>query len=214
MRRKFIVFPLFAGLLLLVAFGTGARCIMATATQVTDGDTFDATANDAFGWGGDCPVTDGQQYHVRLINVDAPTGDECYAQEAKDYLTNLIEGKRVCLARDVGCRDSSGNILAYVGVSQDPAGMGCDTFVNAEMIRNGYARTATTGSPAALRWLLNFLQCQAYRQQAGMWGACPDLAPPPNCPGAPIATGTPKAHPTRTWGKTKTPEPATATPAP
>jgi len=193
-RRKLIVLPLFAALLL-VAFGTGARCIMATATHVTSGDTFDATANDPVGWGGDCQVTQGDQYHVRLIDVNAPTGSECYAQEATDYLTNLIEGKPVCLGRDIGCRDTSGNILAYVGVNSSGTGMGCDTFVNAEMVRRGYARTVTTGNPTALRWLLNFLQCQAYAEKAGMWGACPDLTPPTGCmvhpTPSPHSTGTP-----------------------
>lgn len=219
MRRKFIVLPLFAALLLLVAFGTGMRCIVATATHVTDANSFDATADHVWGWGGDSPVNPGDEYHVRLMDIKAPTGSECYAQEATDYLTNLIEGKRVCLARDIGSHDSSGQLLAYVAVSSDSSAMGCDVFVNAEMVSKGYARTAADARGTPLRWLLNFLQCQAYQEKLGMWGDCPDLPPPTGCMAhltpQPHSTGTPPAHSTGTpcAHSTATPTPdSTGTP--
>ncbi|MGD0116383.1 MAG: thermonuclease family protein [Dehalococcoidia bacterium] len=211
MRRKFIVLPLFGALLLSAALGTGARCIMVTATQVTDGNSFDATAGYLSGLCNDPSAEPGGQYHVQLQDVQAPTGDQCYAQEATDYLRSLIEGKTVCLLPDGGRKNSSTDLTAYVGVSSDPSAAGCDVFVNAEMIRRGYAQTAADGGHSPLHWLLNFLQCGAYEQQLGMWGACPDLSPPAGCRAqptpAPEPTGTPSPEFTPTPGPTGTPSP-------
>jgi endonuclease YncB( thermonuclease family) len=197
--------------MLSAAFGTGMRCIVATATHVTDGNSFDATADFADGWGNDCHVQQGDQYQVRLIGIEAPTGDQCYAQEATDYLKNLIEGKRVCLMRDIGCRDSSGQLLAYVGVNSDSATMGCDVFVNADMVLQGYARAVAGPHQGMLHWLLEAFQCQAYETGRGMWGACPDLTPPERCGTQPTPTPGPEqsATPTPAEG-TGTP---TATPS-
>jgi endonuclease YncB( thermonuclease family) len=203
-QRKFFVLPALAALLLLVAFGTGMRCIVAKATHVNDANTFDATANFALGWGDDCPVTPGDDYHVRLIGVQAPTGDECYAQQATDYVKNLVEGQRVCLMRDIGCHDSTGNLLAYVGVNTDPSKLGCDVFLNLDLVRQGYARAVATPPDTLLRWLLELFQCQAYREGRGMWGACPDLPVPLGC----------RVGPTPPAGSTATPVPPESTPTP
>ncbi|MGA2285992.1 MAG: thermonuclease family protein [Dehalococcoidia bacterium] len=211
MRRKFIVLPLFGALLLIAALGTGMRCIMVTATHVTDGNSFDATAGYLSGLRNGPSTEPGGQYHVQLEDVQAPTGDQCYAQEATNYLRSLIEGKTVCLLPDGGKKNSSSDLRAYVGVSSDPSAAGCDLFVNADMIRRGYAQTAADGGHTPLHWLLNFLQCGAYQQQLGMWGACPDLPPPPGCKAqptpAPEPTGTPSPEFTPTPGPTGTSSP-------
>ena len=216
MRRKFIVLPLFGALLLTAALGTGMRCIMVTATHVTDGNSFEATAGYLSGMCNDPSNEPSGQYHVQLQDVQAPTGDQCYAQEATDYLRSLIEGKTVCLLPDGGRKNSSSDLRAYVGVSSDPSAAGCDVFVNAEMIRRGYAQTAADGGRTPLHWLLNFLQCGAYQQQLGMWGACPDLPPPPGCKAQPTPepTGTPSPQLTPTPGPTGTPSPESSSRTP
>jgi endonuclease YncB( thermonuclease family) len=209
MRRKFFVLPLFAALMLVAALGTGMRCISATATLVTDGNSFDAKADSARGWGNASHVPQGDEYHVRLIGVEAPTGDQCYAQEATDYLKSLIEGKKVCLMPDMGSRDSNGQLFAYVAVSSDPSTMGCDVFVNADMVLQGYARADAVAHPGVLRQVFEFLQCQAYSEGRGMWGACPDLPPPEKCGPQP----TPAPEQTATPAPTESTATPTANPS-
>ena len=78
-------------------------------TKVVDGDTF---------W-----VDDGSEkgLKIRFIGVDAPesrrTGRKeigYYGQEAKEYMTKLLSGKRVRLEYDVGMFDQYKRTLAYV----------------------------------------------------------------------------------------------------
>lgn len=59
-----------------------------TATNVIDGDTYDVIASN------------GTQYRVRLADVNAPERDTTGYDEAKEYLTTLINGKRVYLDTD------------------------------------------------------------------------------------------------------------------
>ncbi len=68
---------------------------------------------------------------VRLIGINAPeTGEPCY-QESKNTLKNMIEGKNIRLERDVTDKDQYDRLLRYVYLG--------DIFVNAEMVRLGYA---------------------------------------------------------------------------
>jgi endonuclease YncB( thermonuclease family) len=195
--------------MLTAAFGTGMRCIIATATHVTDANTFTAKADSPYAWGHAACNDQGTEYNVRLMGIEAPTGDECYAQEATDYLTTLLEGKRVCLMPDMGDNQSSAELSAYVWVSTDPSQRGCDDFANAEMVWQGYARVVESDQNGFQNGLtqriLKVLECQAYVFGRGMWGAC-DVPAPEGC----------GAEPTPTPESTATPAPAesTATPTP
>lgn len=79
----------------------------ATITRVVDGDTVKAEIN-------------GVSETVRLIGIDTPEtkhpriGKEPYGQEASDYTTALLEGKRVMLEYDLEPRDHYGRLLAYI----------------------------------------------------------------------------------------------------
>jgi len=59
-----------------------------TASSVIDGDTYDISASN------------GTQYRVRLADVNAPERDNTGYNEAKEYLTTLIDGKSVYLDVD------------------------------------------------------------------------------------------------------------------
>ena len=76
---------------------------------------------------------------IRLIGVDAPEiqhddiPGEWYGKEAKEFLKQLAEGKECTLGYETdGIRDRYGRILAYVFMG--------NKLLNAEMIRQGYAR--------------------------------------------------------------------------
>ena len=88
-----------------------------TVTEVVDGDTFYLGNGDK----------------VRMLGINTPESGRPYAQEATDFLTNMILGKEVTLVNDSknGDSDSYGRLLAHVYVN--------DTFVNYEIIKAGFA---------------------------------------------------------------------------
>ncbi|MHB8984253.1 MAG: thermonuclease family protein, partial [Carboxydocellales bacterium] len=95
--------------------------------RVVDGDTFIITKHND---------------RVRLIGVDAPEsvkpGEEPqhYGHEASNYLNNLLAFQEVKLVFDLDRRDKYGRLLAYVYLKDG-------TFVNASLLKEGYARVLT-----------------------------------------------------------------------
>jgi micrococcal nuclease len=129
-----------------------------TVTKVIDGDTF---------W-----VNNGSQkgLKVRLIGVDAPESRKVfrkkvgfYGKEAKMYLINLLQNKRVKLVSDVDSLDRYGRTLSYVYLEDG-------TFINAELVKNGYAMVMTI--PPNVRFVEEFvtLQQEARENNRGLWG--------------------------------------------
>ena len=89
---------------------------------------------------------------------------ECFAREASAFLERLVEGRRVRLERDVEARDRYGRLLAYVHRGE--------LFVNAEMVRRGYATVATFPPNVRHADELVRLQRGARRDGSGLWGRC------------------------------------------
>jgi len=182
-RRKALLLPLLLALLLVAAFGTGLRCVVATVTRVVDGDTIDVRADLPLGWGDDCPVAQGDVYRMRLIGVNTPEvygQRECYGQEASDYVKNLLADHAVCLLRDKSCTDRYDRLLAYVWVDTDPSTPGCELFLNGDLVSKGYAQATAYPPDTLMRRIFEALECDAYRNGRGMWSAC-DLLAPTNC---------------------------------
>jgi len=211
---------LLLGVITLAVLGTGAKCAIGSVTHVRDGDTFVArvTWHDAEYA---CRIVDGQLHTIRLIGVDTPEtvhprrSPECYGPEAATFTRNLLQGRNVCLLQDVSCRDWYGRLLAHVWVDTDPNHPGCETFLSAELVQQGYARVKTYPPDTAFKDLLKSLECEAYQARRGLWGAC-DYPPPTGCgltptPPAPTPTPTPTRTPTPTPTSTPTPTP---TPSP
>jgi len=90
---------------------------------------------------GDTLVLDGNE-RVRLIGVDTPeTVDprrpvQYFGKEASAFTRRLAEGKRARLAYDRERTDRYGRTLAYVYLEGG-------TFLNAEIIRQGYGHAYT-----------------------------------------------------------------------
>ena len=139
--------------------GTPAPEGEATVTRVVDGDT----VHVALG---------GQDETVRYIGVDTPesvkpnTPVQCFAKAASAANERLVDGERVRLAYDVERRDRYGRLLAYVYRARD------DAFVNAALVRDGYARTMTI--PPNVRFADRFaaLAREARESGRGLWRAC------------------------------------------
>ena len=61
---------------------------------------------------------------------------ECFAKRASAFNHRLVDGEQVRLVRDAEARDRYGRLLAYVYRVRDKR------FVNAALVRRGYARAA------------------------------------------------------------------------
>ncbi len=106
---------------------------------------------------------------VRYIGVDTPELHhprkpvQFYAREAMEFNRRMVEGRAVRLEFDVERRDKYGRLLAYVYL---PDG----TFVNAELVRQGYAQLLTFPPNVKYVALFRKLQTQAREANRGLWG--------------------------------------------
>jgi micrococcal nuclease len=121
---------------------------------------------------GDTVVVSGNR-SVRLIGVDAPETKDprrpvgCFGREASRFLISLLpRGTTVRLVGDVESEDRYGRLLAYVYRRAD------GLFVNAELVRQGYAHVLTIPPNLAHADELVALAGQARLADRGLWGAC------------------------------------------
>lgn len=137
--------------------GPPGREASGTVTRVVDGDT--AEIELASG-----------THDVRYIGIDTPEsvtpGEpvECFGRRASAANARLVEGERVRLVFDSERRDRYGRLLAYVHAG--------DVFVNAELVRDGLARTLEIAPNTAHAGLFDRLEQGAANAARGLWGAC------------------------------------------
>ncbi len=109
---------------------------------------------------------------VRYIGVDTPesvkpgTPVQCFAKAASAANRRLVEGQEVRLVLDAEARDRYGRTLAYVYRSSD------GLFVNAELVRRGYAKPLTIPPNVAHAVELRRLAASARRGGRGLWSRC------------------------------------------
>jgi micrococcal nuclease len=135
----------------------GGDARLVRVTRVVDGDTLVVTGDE----------------RVRLIGVDTPetkkpgTPVQCFGRKATALTERLIDGRRVRLELDVEHRDRYGRLLAYVRRAGD------GLFLNAELVRRGYATALTV--PPDVRYADRFVRLAREARQAGrgLWSACP-----------------------------------------
>ncbi len=108
---------------------TGLHSRTARVLRVVDGDTIVVRG------------ASGAPERVRYIGMDTPESVkpgvpvQCYAERASVLNRRLVAGRTVRLVSDAEATDRYGRTLAYV--YRQPDGL----FVNAELVRRGYART-------------------------------------------------------------------------
>jgi len=127
-----------------------------SVTKVVDGDTF---------W-----VDDGSEkgLKIRLIGVNTPETVhprkpvEFYGKEASNYVKSILTGKKVRLEFDVDRVDRYGRTLAYVFLKDG-------TFLNADLIKNGYGQVMTV--PPNVKYSEKFLELEskARENNIGLW---------------------------------------------
>jgi micrococcal nuclease len=120
----------------------------ARVVRVIDGDTIE--------------IEDGAR--VRYIGIDTPEVypyTEFYGEEALQKNRELVEGKAVRLEADVTDKDQYGRLLRYVYVD--------GLFVNAELVRLGYARAFPYPPDTSHQELLSRLEDGARDAGIGLW---------------------------------------------
>lgn len=106
---------------------------------------------------------------VRYIGIDTPELSDTrpsirrMAYAARGYNRRLVAGSRITLEYDIERFDKYHRLLAYVYVN--------DLFVNAEMVREGYARTLTYPPNVLHTSLFERLQNEAKNDERGIWQA-------------------------------------------
>ena len=127
-------------------------------SKFVDGDTF---------WVKDAK---GKEEKIRLIGIDAPearrTGKKDighYGKEASAYVEKFIGEKRVRLEFDVSRYDRYKRTLAYVYLEDG-------TFLNAHLVKQGYASVMTVPPNVKYAELFVKLQREAREHKMGLWG--------------------------------------------
>lgn len=145
----------------------GPAEMVALVTRVVDGDTFEARI-------------DGEEEDVRLIGVDTPESVEpgapveCFGPQASSFAHRLLEGRRLRLVFGEERRDPYDRLLAYAYLDPAVEAHAPDRprFVNAALVRLGYAETLTIPPNDRFAPLLRRLELRAARTGRGLWGAC------------------------------------------
>ena len=146
-------------------------------TRVISGDTIEVLITN-------------QTYRVRYIGVISPSllsPAEWQAGQSINFNQNLVEGKNVILIQDAVEQDNEGNHPRYVLIDQ--------TFVNYDMVRQGFAKIASTPPNTACDASLLAAQVEAQTNVRGVWVPTP------------IPTFTITSTPTITLTPSKTIEP-------
>lgn len=106
---------------------------------------------------------------VRLIGINAPEKDQLGSDQARSFLQGLLAGKELRIEKGVEERDKYNRLLCYVYAGSPRLGGAGDTFINAEMIKNGYA--VTLFYPLNDKYQSEFIQLEiiAKETKKGLW---------------------------------------------
>lgn len=125
-------------------------------TKIVDGDTFYARNRG------------GVKLKYRLIGINTPEfshfgrPEQPFAQEATDFLTDLLASNTVRLEYDIDPQDKYGRELVYAYL---PDG----TFVNAALVKEGWAQIRTIQPNTKHADYFYKLQQQARTNKLGIW---------------------------------------------
>ena len=131
---------------------------VAFVSRVIDGDTF--------------VLSDSQ--HVRILGINCPEiarlnkPAEPFSKEASEKTKSLVEHKTVKLTFEGRAFDIFGRLLAYVWLTDS---IGKDSvFVQAELLKNGFARISYYTKEKRYYSLFYNLRNTARKKKLGIWG--------------------------------------------
>jgi micrococcal nuclease len=122
----------------------------ARVTRIIDGDTIEVEIG-------------GFVFGLRYIGIDCPEPGQPHGDQATQANRQLVEGKTVLLEKDISDADGEGRLLRYVHVGE--------IFVNAELVRLGYATASTYPPDVRYSDLFAQLAMEAKEAARGLWAA-------------------------------------------
>lgn len=129
----------------LFAPAVAAETLRGKVVKVADGDTVTI-------------MTDAGKERIRLVGIDTPEKKQApWGPRAKAFTEKLVMGKQVRVETDVEARDRYGRVLGYLFVN--------GTFVNLELVRQGYAMLYT--SPPNVAHTDAFVAAQREAREGG-----------------------------------------------
>lgn len=130
----------------------------ATVLNIIDGDTIEVSLS-------------GRRQTVRYIGIDTPERGDYYYSEATEANRALVKDQQVILVKDISETDRYGRLLRYVYL---PDG----TFVNAELVAQGFAFAVTFPPDVQQQQYFQSLEREARRIGRGLWATeATDVAP-------------------------------------
>lgn len=123
----------------------------AEVLSITDGDTIHVSIQN-------------KEYKLRYIGINSPEiyeKSEFFGLEASEKNKVLVDGKRVFLIKDRSNVDQYGRLLRYVMVG--------NTFVNLQLIREGFAIAKDYPPDTACSRSFNEAEKLARQEKLGIW---------------------------------------------
>lgn len=107
---------------------------------------------------------------LRYLGISVPElstteKNACFSLEAANENQRLVEGKKIRIEKDVSERDKYGRLLGYVYLEDG-------TFVNMELIKNGFAVAAPYAPDVSKANLFKEIEKEASANKLGLWGKC------------------------------------------
>jgi micrococcal nuclease len=115
-------------------------------------------------------------YKVRLLDIDTPESVkagvpvQAFSKEASRYTEKKTINTDVKLIFGKGLKDKYGRLLAYVILKDG-------SFLNAQLVRYGYARAEILAPNVEFADYFYKLQEEAVNDKIGLWGLPPDKIP-------------------------------------
>ena len=138
--------------------GCGGKCgpRKAIVDEVIDGDTI--------------RLEDGQKIRLFLVNTPETTGgkNDCFGQEARQFLIDMVEGKEVQLDYGKDCTTNFDRTLAYVSVD--------GRELNSLLVERGYGCAYFVRPSEEQRYdEFDALELDARAAGRGLWGSCTEI---------------------------------------
>jgi micrococcal nuclease len=119
-------------------------------TKVIDGDTIEIDT----------------QERIRLSGINSPETGECYYQEAKDRLTELILNKNIYLERDYTNKDKYKRLLRYIHLNNQE--------INSLLTKEGFVKVYDKYASDTKKYIqLKETEKTAIEKSLGVW-SCKD----------------------------------------
>lgn len=108
---------------------------------------------------------------VRYIGINSAERNECFAFESEVANTQLVQGEKVRLEKDISERDRYQRLLRYVYLPSGEEGVG-EVLVNDYLVRHGFAKAYPYAPDTKFKDQIAQAQEEAKNNKLGLWNSC------------------------------------------